>query len=159
VPRNINWRKAGWTVLFLYNFFSGECYAHVNLVAHIEGGIQARVFEKRVLRRIFEPKRYEVREECRSLHNEQLNGLYCSSNIIPVIKSKRMKWAGHVACMGERRGVYRVLVVKPEGNRPLGRLRRRREGNIKMDLQKVGWGRGVWTGLIWLRIGTGSGLL
>ena len=75
-----------------------------------------------------------------------------------VIKSRRMRLAGHVACMGDRRGFYRVLVGKPEGNRPLGREKRRWEDNIKVDLQEVGCGGG-WTGSSWLRIGTGSGYL
>jgi hypothetical protein len=66
--------------------------------------------------------------------NEELNNLYCSTNIVRVIKSRRMRWAGHVVCMGERRGVYRVLVSKPEGKRPLERTRRRWEDNIKVDL-------------------------
>jgi hypothetical protein len=115
------------------------------------------VFENRVLRRIFGPERDEVTGEWRRLHNEELNDLYSSSNIIRVIKSRRMRWAGHVARMGEGRGAYRILVGRPEGRRPLGRPRRRWEDNIKMDLQEVGWG--AWTGLIWLRLGTGGGLL
>jgi len=94
-----------------------------------------RVFENRVLRGIFGPKRGEVTEEWRKLHNEELNNLYYSSNIVRVIKSRRMRWAGYVARMGEERGVYRVLVGKPEGKRPLGRPRRRWEYNINMDLQ------------------------
>jgi hypothetical protein len=89
--------------------------------------------------------------------DEELNDLYSSPNIIRVIKLRRMRWEGHVARMGEGRGAYRVLVGRPEGRRPLGRPRRRWEHNIKMDLQEVGWG--AWTGLIWLRIGTGGGLL
>jgi len=96
-----------------------------------------RVFENRVLRRILGPKRDEVTVECRKLHNEELNDLYCSPNIFWVIKSKRMRWAGHVAIMGERRGVYRFLVGKTEGKRPLERPRRRWEDNIKMDRQEV----------------------
>ena len=83
------------------------------------------MFENMVLRRIFEPKRDEVTGEWRRLHKEELNDLYSSHNIVRVIKSKRMRWAGHVARMGEERGVYRVLVGKPEGRRPLRRLRRR----------------------------------
>jgi hypothetical protein len=75
-----------------------------------------------------------------------------------MIKSRRLRWAGHVARMGERRGAYRALVGKPEGRRPLGRPRRRWEDNIQRDLREVGWG-GAWTGSIWLRIGTGGGLL
>ena len=99
------------------------------------------MFESRVLRRIFGPKRVDVTGEWRELHNEELNDLYCSPNIVRVIKSRRMRWVRHVARMGERRGVYRVLVGKPEGKRPLGRPRRRWEDNIKMNLQEVGcWG-------------------
>jgi len=82
-----------------------------------------RVFENRVLRRIFGPKRDEVTGEWRTLHSEELNYLYSSPNIVRVIKSGRMRWAGHVARMGERRGVYRVSVGKPGGKRPLGRPR------------------------------------
>ena len=78
-----------------------------------------RVFENRVQRRIFGPKRNEVTRECRTLHNEELNDLYCSPNIVRVIKSRRMRWAGHVARIGER-GVYRVPVGKPKGKRSLG---------------------------------------
>jgi hypothetical protein len=78
------------------------------------------VFEKRVLRKIFGPKRDEVIEECRNPQNDELNDLYCSSNIIRVVKSRIMKRAGHVSCMGESRGVYRLLMGKPEGKRPLG---------------------------------------
>jgi hypothetical protein len=96
------------------------------------------MFKNRVLRRIFEPKRDGVTGEWRRLHNEELNDLYSSPNIIRVIKSRRMRWAGHVARMGEGRGAYRVLVVRPEGRRPLGRPRRRWEDNIKMELH-VGW--------------------
>ena len=77
------------------------------------------MFENRVLRRIFGPKRDEVTGECRRLYNEEFNDLYCSPNIVRVIKSRRMRWAGHVARMGERRGVYRVLVGKHEGKRQL----------------------------------------
>jgi hypothetical protein len=84
-----------------------------------------RVFENMVLRRVFGPKRDEVTREWRKLHNEELNDLYCSPNIVRVIKSKGMRWAGHLARMVERRGVYRVLVGKSEGKRPLGRPRRR----------------------------------
>jgi len=89
-----------------------------------------------VLRRIFGPERDEVTGEWRKLHNEELNDLHSSPNILRVMKS----WAGHVARMGKGRGVYRVWVGKPEGNRPLGGPRRRCEDNIKMDLQEVGCG-------------------
>jgi len=86
--------------------------------------------ENRALRRTFGPKREEVTGKWRKLHNEELNDLYCSPNIVRVIKSRIMRWVGHVACMGERRGVYRVLVEIPEGKRPLGRPKRRWEDNI-----------------------------
>jgi len=102
------------------------------------------VFENRVLRRIYEPKSEELTGEWRKLHNEELNDLYCSPNIVPVIKSRRMRWAGHVVRMGERRCVYRVLVGKPEGKRPLGRPRRRWEDNIKMDFEEGGCGGMDW---------------
>jgi len=85
--------------------------------------------------------------EWRKMHNEELNDLYSSPNIVRVIKSRRMRWAGHVARMGEERGAYRVLVVKPEGKRPLGRPRRRWVDNSRMDLQEVGCGYMDWIGL------------
>jgi len=100
-----------------------------------------------VLRRIFGPTRDEVTGEWRRLHNEELNDLYSSPNIVRVIKSRRMTWAGHVAHMGEERGVYRILVGKTEGRRPLGRPRRRWIDNIRMDLQGVGCGYMDWIGL------------
>ena len=103
-----------------------------------------RVFENRVLRRIFRPKRDGVTGEWRKLHNEELNDLYCSPNIVRVVKSRRMRWAGHVAGMEEGSGVHKVLVGKPEGKRPLGRPRRRWENNIKMDLQEIGCGVMDW---------------
>ena len=106
------------------------------------------MFENKVLRRIFGPRRDEVMGKWRKLHNEELNNLYSSPNIVRVIKSRRMRWAGHVARMDEERGVYRVLVGKPEGRRrPLGRLRRRWVDNIRMDLQEVGCGYMDWIGL------------
>jgi len=97
-----------------------------------------RVFENRVLRRIFGSRRDEVTGEWRRLHIEELNDLYSSPNIVPVIKSRRMRCAGYVTRMGEERGVYRVLVGKPEGKRSLGRPSRRWVDNIRMDLQEVG---------------------
>ena len=106
-----------------------------------------RVFGNRVLRRIFGPKRDAVTGEWRKLYNEKLNDLYSSPNIFWVIKSTRMRWVGHVACMGERIGAYRVLVGKPEGKRPLGSPRRRWENNNKMDVQEVGCGDMDWIGL------------
>ena len=106
-----------------------------------------RVFENMVLRRIFGPRRDEVTGAWSRLHNEELNDLYCSPNIVRVIKSRRMRWAGHVAHMGEERGVYRVLVGKPEGKRPLVRPRHRWVYNIRTDLQEVGCGYLDWIGL------------
>jgi hypothetical protein len=103
-----------------------------------------RVFEKRVLRRIFGPKRDVVTGEWRKLHNEELNYLYSSPNIVRVIKSRRMRWVEHVARMGERRGVYIILVGKPKGKRPFVRPRPRLDDNIKMDLQEVGCGGMDW---------------
>jgi hypothetical protein len=103
------------------------------------------VFENRVMRRIFGPRR-DVTGEWRKLHNKELSDLYCSPNI-RVIKSRRMCWAGHLARMGEGIGVYRVLVGKPEGKRPLGRHSHRWENNIKMDLQEMGWGSMYWIDL------------
>jgi hypothetical protein len=97
------------------------------------------VLENRTLRRIYGPKRDEVRGECRRIHKEELNDMYSSPNFIRVIKSRRIGWAGHVACMGDRRGAYRGLVSRSEGKRPLGRPRHRWKDNIKMDLQEVEW--------------------
>jgi hypothetical protein len=115
-----------------------------------------RIFENRVLRRIFGPKREED-GSWRKLHNDEHRSLYSSPNIVRVIKSRRMRWAGHVARMGDGRGVYRVSVGSPEGKRPLGRPERRWEDNIKMDVRKIGsMGR---TGFGWLRIGSYGGLL
>jgi hypothetical protein len=115
------------------------------------------VFEIRVLGRIFGSTREEVTGEWRTLHKEEPNYLYCSSNIDRMIKSRIIRRAGYVERMGERTDVYRVLVEKPEGKRPLGRVMCRWEDNIKMDLQEAGWG--AWTGLIWLRTGAGGGHL
>jgi hypothetical protein len=96
-----------------------------------------KVFENRVLRRLFGPKRKEVTGEWRKLHNEEPNDLYYLPSIVRVVKSRRIRWAGHVARMGENRDVHRVLVGKPEGKRPLGRPRLKWK-DIKMDLQEVG---------------------
>jgi hypothetical protein len=101
------------------------------------------VFEYRALRRIFGPKRNEVTGGWRRLHNEELNDLYSSPNAVRVIKSRRMRWAGHVAPMGEPRDTYRILVGRSEGMKPFGRAWRRWEDNIKMDLQEVEWGHGL----------------
>jgi hypothetical protein len=103
-----------------------------------------RVFENRVLRRLFWPTRDEVTGEWRRLYNEELNDLYSSPNIIRVIKSRKMRWTGNVARMGEGRGAYRILVGRPEGRRPIGRPMRRWEDNIKMDFQEVGWYGVAW---------------
>jgi hypothetical protein len=103
-----------------------------------------RVFDKRVLRKIFGPTRDEVTGEWRKLHNGELHNLNSSPDIIGQIKSRRMRWAGYVACMGEGRNVYRVFVGKPEGKRPLERPRRRWEDGIKMDLEEIGCGGVEW---------------
>jgi hypothetical protein len=100
----------------------------------------------------------EVTGEWRKLHNEELHNLYSSPDIISQVKSRRMRWAVHVARMGEERKVYKVLVGKPERKRPLGRPRRRWEDGIRMDLIDIGFG-GAWIGFDWLRRGTGGGLL
>jgi len=99
----------------------------------------------------------EVTREWKKLHNEELNDLYSSPNIVQVIKPRRIRWAGHVARMGEGRGIYMILVGKPVGKGLLGRPRHRWEDNIKMGLQEVGCG--VWTGSSWPMIGTGGGHL
>jgi hypothetical protein len=98
------------------------------------------VFENKVLRRIFERKMDEVTGEWRRLRNEEINALYCSSNIIRVIQSRTLRWAEHVTRVGARRVVYRALVEKPEGRRPRGRPRHRWKNNIKNNLREVGWG-------------------
>jgi hypothetical protein len=105
------------------------------------------VFENRVLRRIYGPKTDEVTGEWRKLHNKELHDLHSSPIIIRIIKTRRMRWAGHVARMGEKRNTYRLLVGKPEGRRPLGEQRRRRLDNIRMNLLEVGWGDVDWFGL------------
>ena len=105
------------------------------------------MFENMVLRRIFVPRRDEVTGEWRRLHNEELNDLYSSPSIVRVIKSRRMRWVGHVARIGEDRAVYRVLVGKPEGRRPLGRPRHGWVDKIRLFLQEVGCGYVDWIGL------------
>jgi hypothetical protein len=104
----------------------------------LRGEYRLRLFENRVLRRIFGPKRDDLTGEWRKLHNEELHILYSSPNIIRQIKSRRMRWAGYVARMGEQMNVYRVLMGKPEGKRPLGRPRRRWEDGIRMNLTEIG---------------------
>jgi hypothetical protein len=100
-----------------------------------------------VLRRIFGPKRDEVTGGWRKVHNEELHGLYSSPSIVRVIEARRMRWAGHVARMGEVTGAYNILVGKPEGRRPLGRPGRRWEDSIKMDLGEIGFGDVDWIDL------------
>jgi len=115
------------------------------------------VFENKVLRRIFGPRRDKVTGEWRRLHNEELNDLYYSPNIVRVIKSRRMRWAGHVARMSEERGVYRVLVGKPEGKDHWGD-----QGvDVWIILGWISrkWDVGIWTGLDWPRMETGGGRL
>jgi hypothetical protein len=114
------------------------------LIAPLREERRLEVFENRLLRRVFGPKRDEVTGVWRKLHIEELNDLYSLPNIVRVVKSRRMRWARHVARMVEERGVHRVLVGKPEGKRPLVRPRRRWEDNIKMNLQEVGRGCGDW---------------
>jgi hypothetical protein len=109
-----------------------------------------------VLRRIFGPKREED-GSWRKLHNDELHSLYSSPNIVRVIKSSRMRWAGHVARMGEGRGIYRVLVGRPEGKGPLGRPRRRWEDNIKLDLREIGIDGVNWIQLA--QVGSSGGLV
>jgi hypothetical protein len=106
-----------------------------------------KVFENKVLRRIFRPRRDEVRGEWRKLHNEELHDLYSSPSIIRIMKSRKMRWAGHVARKGEKRNAYRLLAGKPEGKKLLGRPRHRWVDNITMDLIEVGWGDVDWIGL------------
>ena len=111
-------------------------------------GCRLRVFENRVLRRVFGPKRDEVTGEWRKLHNEELSDWYSLPNIVGVVKLRRMRWAGHVARMVEGREVHRVLMGKREGKRPMGRLRCRWEDNNKLDLQEVGGTCGEWMELV-----------
>jgi hypothetical protein len=111
------------------------------------------VLENRVLRRIFGPKRDEIMGQCRKLHNGKLHNLYSSADVIRQIKSRGMRWAGHMACMGEGRSMCSILVGKPKEKIPLHRW----EDGIKMDLRGIGWV--VWKGFSWLRVGIVDGLL
>jgi hypothetical protein len=113
-----------------------------------------RGFENREWRRVFGPKRDEVTEEWRKLHSEKLSDLYCLPSIVRVVKSRRMRWAGHLAHMGEGRDVHRFLFGKPEGKRPLRRPRRSWKYNLKCIFRK--WDVGIWTGSIRFRIGAGG---
>jgi len=122
-------------------------YGCENLALTLQEERKLRMFENMVLRTIFGPRKDEVTGDWRRLYNEELNDLYSSPNFVRVIKSRRMRWAGYVARMGEERVVYRVLVGKPEGRRQLGIPRRRWADNIRMDLQEVGYGYMDWIGL------------
>ena len=106
-----------------------------------------RVFENKVLRKIFGAEKDEIAGEWRKFHNAELHACYSSPNIIRSLKSRRLRWAGHVARMEQSRNAYRVLVGKHEGKRPLGRPRHRWEDNIKMDLREVGFDPGEWINL------------
>jgi hypothetical protein len=129
-----------------YNFACGFVWCETWSLTQRE---EHRVFEKKVMRRIFGPKRGEMTEGWRKLHTEELRDVYSSpsTHIIRIIKSRKMRWTGHVAQMGEKRNVYRLLVRKPEGKRPLGRPRRRWVDNIQMDLLEIGWSSADWIGL------------
>jgi hypothetical protein len=131
-----------------YNFACGSIWVS-NLLSDANGGT-LRVSENRVLR-IFGPKRDEMTGGWRKLHNEELHNLYSSLSIIRMIKSRRIRWAGHVARMGEKRNNYIIFVGKPERKRPLGRRRRRWVDNIKMDLREIGWDGMDWTDLTQVR--------
>jgi hypothetical protein len=131
-------------MLYRIIILSAILYGCANWSLTLREECRVWVFENRVLRRIFGPKRNEVTGEWRKLHKEELNDLYSSSNIVRVIKSRRIMWPGHLALMGKRRGVYRVLVGKPEGKRPLARLRSRWKEYIKMVLQEVECGGVDW---------------
>jgi len=132
--------------MFYSNFYNNFTVFTVTLSLAMREERRQRVSGNRVLRRTFGPRRDEVTVECMKLYNEELSDLYSSPNIIRAIKSRRMRWAGHLARMGDWRSAYRVLVGKPEGKRPLGRPRRR--WDIKIDLQKVGCG-----GMDWIELG------
>jgi hypothetical protein len=113
----------------------------------LRGEHRLRAFENRILRRIFGPKRDKVIGEWRKLQNEELHNLYSSPDIIRQVKSRQMRSAGHVARMGQERNVYKVLVGKPEGKRPLGSPRRMSDNGIRMDLRETGLG-----GVDWIRL-------
>jgi hypothetical protein len=124
--------------IYIIIIFPAALYGYDTWSLTLREKLGLRVFENRVLRKIFGPKMDKVTGKWRKLHNEELHDLYSSPNIVWVMKSGRMRWAEHVAQMGKVRDVYRVLMEKPEGKRPLGRQRRRWEDNIKMEVQEVG---------------------
>jgi hypothetical protein len=139
------------TIILPVILYGCETWSLTLREVHRPGGM----FENRVLRRIFGLNRDEVIEEWRELHNKELCDFNSSPSIIRIIKSRRMRWAEH----GVKRNAYRLLVGKPEGKRLLGRPRYRWVDNIRLDLGEVVWGNVDWTGLVWLRIGTGGELL
>jgi hypothetical protein len=145
--------------LFNHFFLSAAAFFAMGVNALLQGQLVKNINKSSYHSGYFTigPKSDEKTGEWRKLHNEEFHGMYSSPNIVRVIKSRRMRCSGHVARMREERGVYSVLVGKPEGKRPLGRPRRRWENNVRMDLQEVGCG--VATGLCCLKIETGGGHL
>jgi hypothetical protein len=130
------------TIILPVNLYGCETWSLTLREEH-----RLRVFENKVLRRIFGPKRDEATGGWRKLQNEELRDLYSSPSITRIIKSRRMRWVGHIARMGKKRNAYRLLVGKPEGERPRGRPRRRWVDNIKIYLLEIGWGGVDWIGL------------
>ncbi|KAJ4437004.1 hypothetical protein ANN_17136 [Periplaneta americana] len=129
------------------NYETGLCVLFSSNADSYPEEERLRVFENKVLRKIFGAKRDEVTGEWRKLHKTELHALYSSPDIIRDIKSRRLRWAGHLTCMGESRNAYRVLIWRPEEKRSLGRPRRRWEDNIKMDLREVGYDDRLWINL------------
>jgi hypothetical protein len=140
VQQVININSANWNYTIL-NFILSR------LVSDFKGEHRLKVFENRVLRKIFWPKRDGIGRGWRKLCNEELHSLYSLPSIIRVIKSREMRWAGHVARVGRKRNAYRMLVGKPEGKRPLGRPKRRWDNSIRIDLRGIGWGGMDWIDL------------
>jgi hypothetical protein len=132
-------------MIYLHNHFIGEnMYGRETWSLTLREERRLRVFENRMLRRVFGPKRDEVTGEWRTLHNGELSDQYSLPNIVRMVKLKRMRWAGHVVHMGEGRGMHRALAGKPEEKKPLGRPRHRWEDNIEMDVQEVVGDCGDW---------------